>query len=1194
MKEYKINVTAGTKVLADMVETVKDATYDATTEIKPVPPGPLPDITAGGVEKRMDVGSGIWTWKGVVLKNPEGGDGIPEGYTGALWFDKVNWSISKMQALPIISVANDFGDSTTKAISQAKATEIRDSQTAIDNLLREGAVMLGSVNVDFTPTPAQLTKSFFVLAYHAGVYSNLGSAEVFDREYAIIHYQIDSLGNQNWFKYLIKSKYELINTDGYLYRGIASPSSTPGLSQLFIPQFFSARVAGTYTNYGGLVVNQDEYAFLQYTPISDIAGNWAKITIAKRGDIICAAHNASQYWKDVADAQAVEATGIGMLNNALGLVKSGGRLILSDGEFKMTNPSDETKFNLNKSVEVVGQGLITVVNTNGDSLDIRVDVDNVNAIVRNISVTHGVGLHRKSNYEWFNSNIEQHDIFVGGQRIDTDAPNYIFKEKSVTLKANDTPAPFKYYAHFGSSSSTANLSYVTSVFTDVLPAWNGNNLKQRRVILMPGTYLDNTVGLMLRTDRGNWLKGLPNYEDQVKIQNDGGTYLEPDDIYFNSAIVGTTLPQIIEGINFKRLLNTKYNKNIIVRNCFRNGVKINDFDSNSRVIEVGKTKLYDGLYNAVRSLANITSQSDRWQIHVFGETRERAQIPAYIPGVDITGHQAKCILIGLDFSSGSQDGLTTTASFDLAFDGLMKGVEFVRAGVLVGYNTPSVIIKSKKGEFKDWKSTNLVMPGKRTTTMVCVDIDGRVLNYTSNADTTFTETEYSRFNSVIIGTRITSFSKPHTHYLPEAKPESEIAKNDWDDFFGGRLYGTLFETPSDSEVKVYNLISKGSPWGLHNTRGFYVNIGKVRIYDSIGIGGGIGHRNFGFVNHRSTTAELYNCIGIGSPFAYLTPMDVAVRTMHNGIKFQFGSSSKMIGCVGYGADMPDSHGIAIDGKANPNIANCVGYKGGGDDSAGLYLYQWGSVDLNGSFYGDNFKNTLHWYTKNSGNGMKIYPYKRPVRYGATLEDVLYKDHWEETIPNEMQRYRFIDINFLRGNNVVSSGLGGVAYVCVYKTNGTVKTLIDKMLLENANGNYQYMSFSNGAVDINSGEWLYLSFENASGVEFSNAPNNIVAMEIVSTEIGERQSAVNIDSYQSRGGEIDVLNGYPTINMLAKATLSNATFKSQNSVRIGEQADIKGTYNIVNCTLDGEITKDVESDVPVRKYNCVQIIDGEVQ
>lgn len=99
MKEYQINVIAGTKLISDLVETVKDATYNATTDIKPVPPGPLPDLTTGGVEKKMDVGSGIWTWKGVVLKNPLGTDGIPEGYNGSLWFDKVNWSISKVQEL---------------------------------------------------------------------------------------------------------------------------------------------------------------------------------------------------------------------------------------------------------------------------------------------------------------------------------------------------------------------------------------------------------------------------------------------------------------------------------------------------------------------------------------------------------------------------------------------------------------------------------------------------------------------------------------------------------------------------------------------------------------------------------------------------------------------------------------------------------------------------------------------------------------------------------------------------------------------------------------------------------------------------------------------------------------------------------------------------------------------------------------
>lgn len=118
MKEYQINVIAGTKVLADMVETVKDATYDATAEIKAIPPGPLPDLTAGGVEKKMEVGSGIWTWNGIVLKNPSGTDGVPEGYEGTLWFDKVNWTIAKVQKLPVASGTNVIIAGGTEVVNQ--------------------------------------------------------------------------------------------------------------------------------------------------------------------------------------------------------------------------------------------------------------------------------------------------------------------------------------------------------------------------------------------------------------------------------------------------------------------------------------------------------------------------------------------------------------------------------------------------------------------------------------------------------------------------------------------------------------------------------------------------------------------------------------------------------------------------------------------------------------------------------------------------------------------------------------------------------------------------------------------------------------------------------------------------------------------------------------------------------------------
>lgn len=180
MKEYQINVIAGTKVIADMVEAVKDATFDAITEIEPVPPGPLPVLPEGS-QKKMEVGAGVWTWKGIILKNPLGGDGVPQGYEGVFWFNNTDWILNRMQQLPNTPVVNDFGVSTTNAISQKKVTELKDSVNPTlkeirrsKNLLKPSFIMYntvvgstGNVITNVTTYPNGVTIGFPV-ADHIG------------------------------------------------------------------------------------------------------------------------------------------------------------------------------------------------------------------------------------------------------------------------------------------------------------------------------------------------------------------------------------------------------------------------------------------------------------------------------------------------------------------------------------------------------------------------------------------------------------------------------------------------------------------------------------------------------------------------------------------------------------------------------------------------------------------------------------------------------------------------------------------------------------------------------------------------------------------------------------------------------------------------------------------------------------------
>jgi hypothetical protein len=1057
----------------------------------------------------------------------------------------------------------------------------------IQKLLSIKALFLGQKNRLWQPSTEQLNKAFFVLVKEVGIYSNLGNLELGNREYGLFLHELNSTGDSVWTKITIKTKEELMSTDGHLYLGQAS---TVGLPSSFIPylkSFFSTRIAGTYPYHGGLVVNQGESAMLVYTPTSDTNGTWTKITIAKRGDIVVSASNASQVFKDLADIQATEALGIGFINQGFNLIQSGGRMILSDGTFATTNTSDLAQVVIPKNCEIIGQGISTIINSNYVGHDITIKSDNVQAIVRNVNVKHSIGLHRKATWEFYNSEIEQYNIWHDGVKADTDVPNFLYKNKYFSVGSFDTPAPFKYYSMNNAGSLAGSTSLVNQVTTTHAPAWNGNNLEARTVVLMPGSYVSNG-GLQLRGDRGNRILGLPKYEKLVLVENPTGTLLEPNDAYMFATVSKVTTPQIIEGINFKRHINTKFALNMVVKNCYRNGVKLEDYNAESRVIKVGANNIHSKLDYAVRPMAFNATNADRWTIEVYGETRESTMITAYTTGYDIIGYNARVINIGIDMGqTAEQDSPTETLRVTTDFDGEIRDIEFVRAGVVRMYSKAAIImLNQKKGRFINVKGTNLVMPGKRTTDskMIATDIDGRLLNYVDNGDGTFTETEYSRFDGSVVGTATGTSAKTHTHYLPILKPESEIEKVGWEDYQGGRLYGIYIEVPTDADIEMTNCVGKGSPWGLHNTRGIYNNFGKVRFFNCVGYGGGIGHRLHGIICHRTSESELHNCIGYASPFGHNTPVNVHDRGNSCGIKFQMMSASTLIGCVGYGNEMQESHGIQADMRTQPKLINCIGYNGGGVNSAGLDISEYATIDVNGGYFGAHYKTSSFAFVKNHGNGMKMYPYKRPTRYGSNLDDVLYKNHWELNVDNTTQSYRLVNLTFTRSFQITSSGLGGVARVVVYKVNGSTKTEISRTILENIDGNYQYMNVpSNVIIDAQNGDYLYVALENASGVEYTTITNGFIEIAVNTTEVNEGLSGFYNQQLWSHETVIDPLN--PQTNIVKNALINGVILEQETALRIGENAEIGAKYNVVHSTIVGDVETESGSEV-VRVQNCV--------
>jgi len=137
------SIKGGDKFLMADADTgiTKTADFDTAKQYLSITGESMPAIQGGttpaaavalpagptGQNRFFDASWGYWKYNNVVLKNPTGTDGIPEGNDGTLYWNGTattpTWSISKMQALPMpqgVPVINPNGD----GIPTEKATAI--------------------------------------------------------------------------------------------------------------------------------------------------------------------------------------------------------------------------------------------------------------------------------------------------------------------------------------------------------------------------------------------------------------------------------------------------------------------------------------------------------------------------------------------------------------------------------------------------------------------------------------------------------------------------------------------------------------------------------------------------------------------------------------------------------------------------------------------------------------------------------------------------------------------------------------------------------------------------------------------------------------------------------------------------------------------------------------------------------------
>ncbi|WP_411973381.1 LamG-like jellyroll fold domain-containing protein [Sphingobacterium sp. Lzh-3] len=91
-----------------------------------------------GQNRWFDASWGYWKYNNVVLKNPLGTDGIPQGNDGTLYWNGTTetWSISKVQLLPSNPLSNIVNQDTDKATTPKAVFQYSVGKTAVKDVIK--------------------------------------------------------------------------------------------------------------------------------------------------------------------------------------------------------------------------------------------------------------------------------------------------------------------------------------------------------------------------------------------------------------------------------------------------------------------------------------------------------------------------------------------------------------------------------------------------------------------------------------------------------------------------------------------------------------------------------------------------------------------------------------------------------------------------------------------------------------------------------------------------------------------------------------------------------------------------------------------------------------------------------------------------------------------------------------------------
>ena len=792
--------------------------------------------------------------------------------------------------------------------------------------------------------------------------------------------------------------------------------------------------------------------------------SWFKINKSTKQSIVIAAYDSSDEAKQNADFWTnSENNGIKLINDAIALLPTGGRIYLRSGTYKGAAGVAISVSNL----LIEGESTNVIISrTTGSDVILTAGVENItleNLVFDTIAVPAGTNppLYRnaifgevvRNNtggvYDWviaaYDSTPQAKrgaDSICSDSNVSTIIANAIARFPNggtikfvagtynltsvIDLNAKSNIAligdgyntkivrasnPFRMnsatdHCVLQGINFSANGTFVSDNGNKMLNCWIGN----RYVDLIPSNdgsvYVDPSLGIEgirnaiytfgVGQTGGKIILGIGTYENKSTTS--------PVDFYKSTSPTGYVSNVTIEGQGIRTVISRSTNINDVVANsnsisgcvlknvnvthniqrtvgnpvkmlrligCYIGGKYVDESSEGAvNVVNVGKGRYFETIsaaYSMFYQNSYPISETERWEIHIWGYVLETVPVGISKNRIDMIGHNALVELRGkgdVRISFIDEPGAYYGPGLEIE----VRDIHFKKTGCYNYYQNYCVYVSSDNVRFYN-----------------CI------FENASSSPTPFDQRNYAESIEATAGARRHGIGIECKKWGAQCKTE------------------------------FHDCIGIGSPYGFMNTRGWYIVFGSPKLFNCVGYGGGIGEFCHGIINHRSSQAELVGCIGYASKTAFRKSA---------GIRFQAAGSSQLTGCKGYGsggtkyisegvsaarvteictalgidpsayvvsgvvqyaaltdaicaeinndditltplnANTEEGYGISFwanDGTAK--LMNCEGYAGSGDRSHGLHIIAQAKPTINGGYFGikDMLQNIA--IVSNNGNDM---------------------------------------------------------------------------------------------------------------------------------------------------------------------------------------------------------------------------------